>query len=261
MNTLITEDILLSSFCCPLKGYLKFVGVKGTPSDYELFIDAAQREYILNAQRSLQQRYTNGLHLQGATIAKAELQHGVDLILDARIENPLFSLRLHGLLKVPGTSPLGPFYYVPILFHEGQCIHATQKQLLALWSLALGEVQRKLPERGTIVYGSTQKLVRVSLTAHLQTMSGFLHELEQLPTRTTPPKLVLNEHCQICEFRQRCAEQAMQADELSLLRGMGEKEITKYQRKGIFTITQLSYTFRPRKKAKRVQQQRRVHSF
>jgi hypothetical protein len=46
MNSLITEDILLSSLHCSLKGYLKFSGEKGTLSDYELFIDTVQREVL-----------------------------------------------------------------------------------------------------------------------------------------------------------------------------------------------------------------------
>ena len=73
----------------------------------------------------------------------------------------------------------------------------------------------------------------------------------------TPPRLVLNDHCQVCEFRQRCHEQAVQEDNLSLLRGMGEKEVKGYARKGILTVTQLAHTFRPRRKGKRAG--RRTH--
>ena len=40
-----------------------------------------------------------------------------------------------------------------------------------------------------------------------------------------PPQLILNDHCQICEFRERCRAQAVQEDNLSLLRGLGEKEV------------------------------------
>jgi len=40
----------------------------------------------------------------------------------------------------------------------------------------------------------------------------------------------------------------MAKDDLSLLRSIGEKEIAKYARRGIFSVTQLSYTFRSRKK-------------
>ena len=38
--------------------------------------------------------------------------------------------------------------------------------------------------------------------------------------------------------------------DLRLLRGLGEKEEAKLNRKGIFNITQLSYTFRPRRRRK-----------
>src|SRR3954447_21171579 len=61
-----------------------------------------------------------------------------------------------------------------------------------------------------------------------------------------------NRHCQQCEFRQRCREEAVKADDISLLGGVGEKEVRKLHRKGIFTLTKLSCTFRPRKRGKRV---------
>ena len=54
----------------------------------------------------------------------------------------------------------------------------------------------------------------------------------------SPPKLMLNDHCQVCEFRQRCHAQAVKEDNLSLLRGLGEKEIITLGKKGIFTVTQ-----------------------
>ena len=66
-----------------------------------------------------------------------------------------------------------------------------------------------------------------------------------------PPPLVLNDHCQVCEFRRRCHDQAVREDNLSLLRGLGEKEVRGYARKGILTLTQLAHTFRPRRKGKR----------
>src|SRR5262249_47676529 len=44
---------------------------------------------------------------------------------------------------------------------------------------------------------------------------------------------------------------ARSEDNISLLRGMSEKEVRKLIRKGIFTVTQLSCTFRPRRSSKR----------
>ena len=42
---------------------------------------------------------------------------------------------------------------------------------------------------------------------------------------------------------------------------MGEKEIRRYNRKGIFTTTQLSCTFRPRKRGKRVKDPSPIHYY
>jgi predicted RecB family nuclease len=64
----------------------------------------------------------------------------------------------------------------------------------------------------------------------------------------SPPDLVLNRHCGQCEFQARCRERATEKDELSLLSGMSEKERKRLHGRGIFTVTQLSYTFRPRRR-------------
>jgi hypothetical protein len=61
----------------------------------------------------------------------------------------------------------------------------------------------------------------------------------------TPPPLVLNRHCPECEFRQSCRARAVEKDDVSLLRGLSPKEIVGLNRRGIFTVTQYSHTFRP----------------
>jgi predicted RecB family nuclease len=60
------------------------------------------------------------------------------------------------------------------------------------------------------------------------------------------PPLVLNRHCPACDFRSRCYALAVERDDLSLLGGITAKQRSKYQEKGISTITQLSYGYRPR---------------
>jgi predicted RecB family nuclease len=77
-----------------------------------------------------------------------------------------------------------------------------------------------------------------------------------LLSSTAPPDLVLNRHCAECEFRARCRQKAAETDDLSLLAGMTEKDRKKLRSKGIFTVTQLSYTFRPRRRAKRLRDKR-----
>jgi predicted RecB family nuclease len=61
----------------------------------------------------------------------------------------------------------------------------------------------------------------------------------------------LNDHCRICAFRDRCRDQAIRDDNLTLLRGLGDRAIKRYARSGILTLTQLAHTFRPRRRGKR----------
>ena len=44
---------------------------------------------------------------------------------------------------------------------------------------------------------------------------------------------------------------AIEKDDLSLLAGLPDKEKAKLNSRGIFSVTQLSYTFRPRRRSKR----------
>src|SRR5262245_18813459 len=83
-----------------------------------------------------------------------------------------------------------------------------------------------------------------------------LEKVVALLSSPTPPDLVLNRHCTECEFRDRCRQKAIEADDLSLLAGMSAKERQKLRSKGIFTVTQLSYTFRPRRRPKRLRDKR-----
>src|SRR6516165_1742424 len=48
----------------------------------------------------------------------------------------------------------------------------------------------------------------------------------------------------------------MDQDNLTLLAGMTEKEKKKLNAKGIFTVTQLSHTFRPRRRSKHFRNKR-----
>jgi hypothetical protein len=69
----------------------------------------------------------------------------------------------------------------------------------------------------------------------------------------------LNRHCGECEFRNGCRQKALEKDDLSLLGGMTEKERKRLQKKGIFTVTQLSYTFRPKRPRKRSTSRQEKH--
>jgi predicted RecB family nuclease len=168
-------------------------------------------------------------------------------------------LSFDGLKRVPGPSKLGDFHYIPMLFYEGRQIGKEQRFLLELYGLLLSMVQGMAPSSGIIWHGRECKSAKVNLNLDLRKGEQLLEDLKGLLNSDSPPKLILNHHCQICEFRQRCHSQAMQEDNISLLRGMSEKEVKKYSKKGIFTVIQLAHTFRPRRKGKRAAQTTNHH--
>jgi predicted RecB family nuclease len=64
--------------------------------------------------------------------------------------------------------------------------------------------------------------MRVRLTPYSRKAQRLLDDIRRMQETEARPRLVLNDHCEVCEFRQQCHAQAMQEDNISLLRGMGD---------------------------------------
>jgi predicted RecB family nuclease len=138
-----------------------------------------------------------------------------------------------------------------VLFHGGEKVGREQRLVLELHGLLLAAVQGLALSHGIVWHGKECRGTRVALRP--ERAEQLLRQLRR-GRDAEPPKLVLNDHCQVCEFRQRCHDQAVKEDNLSLPRGIGEKEVRAYARKGVLTLTQLAHTFRPRRKGRRAAQ-------
>src|SRR5262245_788561 len=245
----ITADVLEAFLHCRYKGYLRQAGQAGTQSEFEA-LGAEQRAAV--RRRAIEQitaRHAGGELLSTAPLTAAILKQGAAFVLDATLEDDAFSLRFDGLKKVDGPSKLGDYHYVPVLFHGGS-VRKEQRLLLDVWGLLLSRVQGRTPGHGVVWHGRECRATKVRLTPDPRKAERLLRDLRQ-SRDAGPPRLVLNDHCQVCEFRRRCHDQAVREDNLSLLRGLGETEVGGYARKGILTLTQLAHTFRPRRKGKR----------
>jgi len=158
--------------------------------------------------------------------------------------NALEQVTSHGKTK---QSP-----YIPIRFVSSEKITKHDKLLLAFDALVLFTASDKMPQFGKIIHGSKQRSIKVKLAGLMKTTQSIVERIAAQGENNTPPPLILNKHCTECEFQTGCRQIAIEKDELSLLSGMTEKERKKQHDKGIFSVTQLSYTFRPRRKPKRL---------
>ncbi len=125
------------------------------------------------------------------------------------------------------------------------------KLVLAFDALALSEMLRMEVSHGKIVYGNGCNSAKIKTSVLAGDVRKITGKIVKLIANESPPDLVLNRHCAECEYQVRCRQMAIEKDDLSLLAGMSEKERKKFNSKGIFTVTQLSCTFRPRRRPKR----------
>jgi predicted RecB family nuclease len=253
MATKITRETIESYLNCKYKGHLKLAGESGTISDYEAMTRAARASSREQALAKLVARFGEGDVCQGPAVTAEVVRLGPPILVDADLEDDSLSLRLDALKRVSGASKAGDHHYIPILHGYGDKAARREKVLLAVFGLTLARIQGLRPASGLVARGPDARLGKVRLDAKLYRQAEqVLDEVKRLHAGDELPRLTLNGHCPVCEFRQRCHQQAEQADDISLLGGVGEKELQRYNRKGIFTLTQLACTFRPRKRGKRV---------
>jgi predicted RecB family nuclease len=197
--------------------------------------------------------------LQGLSVTPALLSQGASVILDATVEGQGLSVCFDAIRRIDGRSSLGELHYAPVLFHEAERPGREQRTLLATLGPILGLVQGREPESGHLFHGSGCQETRLKLHPGSRPIRRLFEQIKALPGADRPPRLVLNSHCQVCEFREQCHAEAKSRDDMSLLRGMSEREVAKWGQRGIFTVTQLSCTFRARKRKPRQGQKRQPH--
>jgi predicted RecB family nuclease len=124
---------------------------------------------------------------------------------------------------------------------------------------ALSEMLGSEVGLGKIIHGDDQATLNVKTSPLASEVRKLTGRIATSLYSNSPPELILNRHCAECEFQARCRQKAIEADDLSLLSGMMEKERSRHRSKGIFTVTQLSYTFRPRRTPKRAKNPAKPH--
>ena len=144
------------------------------------------------------------------------------------------------------STPSGTF--VPVLFSPWDKPDVSDSLLVCFGALALSQVTGILADTGTVIYGEGHRRKTVKIGDHVVRTRQTIDAIGATCHSREPPPLVLNRHCAVCDFQPRCRGLAIERDDLSLLSAMTGKERAKFNAKGIFSITQLSYGYRPRRR-------------
>jgi predicted RecB family nuclease len=259
MIHVITDSLLQDHLKCNFKSYLRLRAPSGHATDYLALCSRLDARHVASGSQWLAaQSMTGRVSLFGGSHLQ-NMVSGDEIILDAVGVADGLETHFHALQRMEDPSQ-GPYQYRPIRFCRHLQPNSAVHLLLAFDALILGHLQGVSPDDGILFCGPTFRRVRVRLRAHLKSLAIVLTRLRVQSASDREPPLVLNRHCEICEFKQPCRAKAVETDNLTLLKGMTLKEMARHNSKGIFSVKQLSYTFRPRRPAKR-QKQRFHHNF
>jgi len=244
----ITPDVVVAYTFCPRKAYLLLcTDERGAPHDYPRILAADQRRSRASYLDGLKQRHGDDSGYSGTL-----LRPGGGPLLAAVLKTSDCEAYCDSLTPaLPVTAGRGQ-QYKPTLVSGTYKITQEQRLALLFIGYVLGQVQHAPPSAGAIVslYGRVHKvLLDQRRYAELDGIIDTLHTWIQTRSADAPP-VILNKHCPLCPFRVDCRAKAEHDDDLSLLERMTPRARQRYHDHGIFSVKQLSYAFRPRRKRK-----------
>jgi predicted RecB family nuclease len=178
------------------------------------------------------------------------------LAVDLRLWTTDLESHLWAIEKTTLERQVRRAHFIPYRFEFPNKVTKNHKLTLAFDALVFSEMTGRLVTVGRIMHGDGHAILTVKLASLVRHVQKLIKPIAALLANESPPNLELNRHCAQCEFQRRCRQRALEKDDLSLLSGMRENERRQLCNKGIFTTTQLSYTFRPRRRRRRLSSKR-----
>src|SRR5271157_2374600 len=246
---LITEEVFEAFLRCETKSYLYSKGALGTNTEFSDWRRHVREKFKQRGWERLRSTVRDDEWYVGTLPPRALQNCRYRVIIDCTVALPELHSRLHALERSSSSRSKFGHPYTPIRFIPSEKVTTVDKLLLAFDAVALSRISHEIPQVGKIIHGSQYATATVPLAGLLDKVRPLLDSVSAQTGKATPPPLVLNRHCAECEFQSRCRQIAMEKDDLSLLSTICDKERRKYNANGIFTVTQLSYTFRPRRRS------------
>jgi predicted RecB family nuclease len=250
-GVLITDELFDAYLKCKTKAYLTFGPAKST--EYSHPISDWQQHlaeiYQATCRDRLQFADSSDCFV-GTPSSQALRSAKYRLIIQPYITAQDVGSNIHVLELGPAPTQKRISPYTPIRFVPLEKVSKHHRLMLAFDALVLWKASDQMPTKGAIIHGSRHTALVLKLDAWIQEVESLIGKLRTLLTEGTPVEPVLIKHCKECIFEAVCRKKVTEKDDLSLLDGLGTTDRAKLNAKGIFTVTQLAYTFRPRRRPK-----------
>lgn len=226
-------------------------GAIAPSSDVQDWQATLANDFKRSASKRLQSTLRDGEY-SVETPSFESLRGGVYRVLfDPLICTRGINAQLHALQRLPHSRHAPTLIYTPLRFVRSEKLKTSDKLLIAFDAIAISRLTGNSPRAAKIIYGSEYTTATIALPKLIEKAKLILDRIAARQAITTAPPLVLNRHCPACEFQSRCRQLAIEKDDLSLLSNMSEAERKRQNARGIFTIIQLSHTYRPRRRSTR----------
>ena len=217
----------------------------GTHGEYLLEYEAV----ISNLRKTNRDRYIQLLRAQGNIVKPYEnatqlLETGL-YVANANIKAGWFEAYCD-ILKIDQDKN------IPIIVSGTNKINDEQKFELHFASFVIGNLLKNSPQQGIIIDGNG-KNHKINLSNGTKIISPAITVLTEWANSrpAEPPAIALGKKCAYCQYFLSCKDVAEKNDDLSQLDRLTPKLIKRYHEKGIFTLKQLSFQFKPRRTRKR----------
>lgn len=252
---MISSQFVEAYVKCPTKCWLRYSGENAKGNAYADWVDARGEAFWAEGSNRMIAKVSDGEravtplieNLKGATWRVAT---------DLHVQSQDLETKIRIVERVPSTGQGKSAQFIPIHFNCANKIGRAEKLHLAFDCLALSKVIGHDVPFGKIIHGDDHVMLKVKTSVWVREVRTVIEKIATLLSSPLPPDHRLIRHCPECEFHVRCRQKAVEKEDLSLLALMTEKERKKFHSKGIFTTTQLSYTFRPRRRPKRQPEKR-----
>ena len=248
----ITASLFEFGLKCFTKCFLRSSGETGKGNAYADWVRTQTESCRSEGIRGLMAGTAHDEVIIGALGTKDQKTAKWRLAVDVAAHAQDLESSLHAVERVPSKTRGQPGQIIPIRFVFTNKLTKDDKLLLAFDAFVLSEMLGHEINFGKIIHGDNHTTLKVQTSVLAREVRKLSRKIAILLSSNSPPDLVLNRHCVQCEFRACCRQKAIAKDDLSLLSRMTEKERKKFNSKGLFTVTQLSYTFRPRRRPKRL---------
>lgn len=234
----ITNEILHAVIHCNHKAFLnKVKGNQFPKTEFQIVFETLKQKQFsaIQTRLSLETNFQNIEYSSDLKLEKGKTH------LQISFKNSELDLRLDGIYYDQKNS------FMAIFISPFEKIQKSDKLFIALQAHYLKQNFKLKIEEAKIMFGSQQKSTKVILNNLSKEIKKTIATIEQIQKSEIPPVFYKISHYQVCEFNSICSEKLKERDDLSLLGNLKPKEIEQKNNRGIFSVKQLSYTFRPKK--------------